>query len=341
MPVLDAFRIKPFDLEPVYAAWPVSTGPRFLGSPKKDLPVDEWLKAIKTGCLQHHVPREYWHTCAQHFMGDQARARFSELKKVMAQMHGGKYRWNWKKFKVAMRNMSWDIDISETETVKVPSGPFWWLPGRSKTKSESECGSSQSMILDSEEAVLVEEPEALPSLSRSGTFMSLKSERPGPSRSSTMSAFWPRRRDSKDVDEGEQQSALTQRPAPRQAKSDGAIVAKASTLQVASTKDLPPIPTTVATKDGNTVRAPAWLLNATHALDFLQNEHPKVMTTISAILIVAGSIPSLPGIAAGAGGAVLASSTAHAVGAIAVGIGSWMKTQQEVHDAKQGGKQTT
>jgi hypothetical protein len=32
--------------------------------------------------------------------------RLTELKKVMAQVHGGQYRWNWKKFKVAMRNMS-------------------------------------------------------------------------------------------------------------------------------------------------------------------------------------------------------------------------------------------
>ncbi|KAF7310526.1 hypothetical protein HMN09_00595200 [Mycena chlorophos] len=332
MTVLDAFKIKPFDLAPVYAAWPASTGPRFLGDPRKDLPVDDWLKAIKAGCLEHRVPQEYWHTCAQHFMGDQARSRFDELRKVMAQMHGGKYRWNWKKFKVAMRNMSWDIDTSETEAVKVPNGPFWWLPGRNKTKSESDGGSSK--FLDSEEAVLVEEPESLPSLSRSGTFMSLKSERPGPTRSSTIATMW-RRRNSKDEGEPEQ-AVIPARPAPRQVKSDGAVIAKASTMQVASTKDLPPIPGPVVSKDkdGTTVRAPAWLLNATHALDFLQNEHPKVMSTISAILIVAGSIPSLPGVAAGAGGAVLASSTAHAVGAIAVGIGSWIKTQQEMSAAQ-------
>lgn len=62
------------------------------------------------------------------------------------------------------------------------------------------------------------------------------------------------------------------------------------------------------------------------------------MTTLSAILIVAGTIPSLPMVAAGAGGAILASSTAHAVGAIAVGLGSWIKTQQELHDGKSGSK---
>ncbi|KAF7319895.1 hypothetical protein MKEN_00772700 [Mycena kentingensis (nom. inval.)] len=334
MPVLDAFKIKPFDLLPVYAAW--TDAPRFLGDPKKDLPVDEWLEDIKAGCRNHRVPQEYWHTCGQHFMGDQARARFNELKQVMAQMHGGKYRWNWKKFKVAMRNMSWDIDTSETEAVKVPNGPFWWLPGRKRSNTES-----SSTILDSEDAVLVEEPDELPSLSRSGTFMSLKStasnERPGTSRSSTVSTFWPARKHSRGASVDD---AIATRPTPRQVKSDGAVLPRASTLQVAAkSKELPPVPANEAppSKDVTTVRAPAWLLNATTALDFLHNEHPKVMTTISAILIVAGSIPSLPGIAAGAGGAVLASSTAHAVGAIALGIGSWMKTQQEVH-AAQGAK---
>jgi hypothetical protein len=58
------------------------------------------------------------------------------------------------------------------------------------------------------------------------------------------------------------------------------------------------------------------------------------MSTLSAILIVVGTIPALPAISAGAGGAVLASSTAHAVGAMAVGIGSWMKTQQDTHGPK-------
>jgi hypothetical protein len=45
------------------------------------------------------------------------------------------------------------------------------------------------------------------------------------------------------------------------------------------------------------------------------------MSIISAILITAGSIPAIPAIAAGAGGAILASGTAHAIGAIAIGVG--------------------
>lgn len=45
------------------------------------------------------------------------------------------------------------------------------------------------------------------------------------------------------------------------------------------------------------------------------------MSVLSAILITVGSIPAIPAISAGAGGAVLASGAAHAVGAIAVGLG--------------------
>jgi hypothetical protein len=71
---------------------------------------------------------------------------------------------------------------------------------------------------------------------------------------------------------------------------------------------------------------PAWLLNASNALSFLQNEHPKVMTTLSAVLITLGSIPALPAIHAGAGGAILASGAAQALGAIAVGVGQLMVT---------------
>jgi hypothetical protein len=78
-----------------------------------------------------------------------------------------------------------------------------------------------------------------------------------------------------------------------------------------------------------TTEVPAWLLNACSALDLLTTEHPKVMTTLSAILITVGSIPAIPAIAGGAGGAILASGAAHAVGAVAVGVGSWIKLQQE------------
>ena len=53
------------------------------------------------------------------------------------------------------------------------------------------------------------------------------------------------------------------------------------------------------------------------------------MTAVSAVLITVGSIPAIPAISAGAGGAFLASGTAHALGSIAVGIGSWLKATSE------------
>lgn len=121
--MLDAFKIKPFDLEPIYAEW--TKGPVFSGNPKKDLPVDEWLDQIKAGCIERGVPEEYWYKVAQHFMGPKAKARWvtlcssfnfevanvwgsdrlDQLKQIIVKVHGGKYRWTWKKFRVAMQNM--------------------------------------------------------------------------------------------------------------------------------------------------------------------------------------------------------------------------------------------
>lgn len=91
----------------------------------------------------------------------------------------------------------------------------------------------------------------------------------------------------------------------------------------------PPVTTTVA-------QAPVWLLNACNALDFLTTEHPKVMSTLSAVLITVGTLPSLPGLSAGAGGAILASHAVQAAGAIAVGVGQWLKSAQDSTAAKAG-----
>lgn len=49
------------------------------------------------------------------------------------------------------------------------------------------------------------------------------------------------------------------------------------------------------------------------------------MDVISAVLITVGSIPTIPAVSAGAAGAVLAGETAKLVGAVAVGIGGWLK----------------
>ncbi|KAI0338602.1 hypothetical protein BDW22DRAFT_1409467 [Trametopsis cervina] len=70
--------------------------------------------------------------------------------------------------------------------------------------------------------------------------------------------------------------------------------------------------------------APEWLLAACQSLDAISNEYPNTMSVIAAVLITVGSVPSLPV----AAGTALASGTAHALGSLAVGVGSWMRAQQ-------------
>jgi len=86
----------------------------------------------------------------------------------------------------------------------------------------------------------------------------------------------------------------------------------------------------------NATQAPAWLLNATNALDFLTSEHPQAMSVLSAILITFGSLLAIPAISAGAGGAVLASGVVQAVGAIAVGIGQALGKSVKYQSQNQG-----
>jgi hypothetical protein len=90
-------------------------------------------------------------------------------------------------------------------------------------------------------------------------------------------------------------------------------------------------------------QAPEWLLGAQGALEHLTSEYPKAMTTIAAILVTAGSIPALaasggtaafaPLLAASHGGqaaiALLSAPAAQAAGAIALGLGNWIKAQQQ------------
>jgi len=118
--MLNVFRIKPFNLQPIYEEW--QDGPCFNGNPK-DISVEEWLDQIKEGCIKRGVPEEFWYKVAQRFMGPKARARpvelffqtsrnltaphrLDELKQVISKVYGGKYRWTWKKFRIALLSMS-------------------------------------------------------------------------------------------------------------------------------------------------------------------------------------------------------------------------------------------
>jgi len=287
--LLDAFRLKPFDLEPVFASW--TDGPVFQGKPKKDLPVDQWLEKIKEGSIERDVPKEVWHLVGEHFMKDVAKSRLEELKTVMSKVHGDNYRWNWKKFKLAMMNMGWNISSDAQETLKVRKKSGSWWVSRKK---------------DEEDFEIVKRPEPL--------------------QRSTTSWIVNKKADLKAPPPIEKDKSP--RPIPKKSKSDGHLL---SALPVAKKSPTPPVPTRSGTLDGTVTtiaHAPLWLLNATEAMEVLVNEHPKVMTTLSAILITIGSIPAIPAIASGAGGAFLASGAAHTVGAVAVGVGSWIKAQQ-------------
>jgi len=277
--MLEAFKLKPFDLEPIYTSW--SDGPRFVGNPTKDGPVDDWLSTIKAGSVERKVPQEYWHKVGQHFMGEQAKARLDELKLVMGKVHGGKYRWNWKRYKVAMRNMCWNIDVTETEPIKVQAkkSGIWWFTRTQKKDAEVE-----------------EYVQVSPSDNKGGGAPPV-----------------PKKDESSFI-----------RPMHIKGISDTQVVTARGTPK-------PPAPTRSASGDTVTTiaQAPTWLLNACSALEFLTTEHPKVMTTISAVLITVGSLPAIPAIATGAAGTVLASGAAHAVGAVAVGLGTFLKAAQD------------
>lgn len=311
--MLEAFKIKEFDLSPIYEGW--ENPPMFYGDSKRDMSVDDWLEKIRAGCVERKVPEEYWHKVAQHYLGDKAKARLVELKNVMAQMNGGKYRWSWKKFKIAMKNMGWEIDMHATTPVEVQQksshlGTFWLTRRRSSSKSSTRSTSSaSSKEKEVIEIVRADPPQPPPK------------DRPNPVKMLSETAV------------NVATSAFKHR-SPQRANTTGPAVATAPS---SSSPPLPMIATTpgaiVPGNNGETNNAvttvsnvPTWLLNACQALNFLTAEHPKAMTTLSAVLITAGTLPAIPAIS---GGTVLASGVAQAVGAIAVGVGNLLKAQHE------------
>ncbi|OSX56961.1 hypothetical protein POSPLADRAFT_1050364 [Postia placenta MAD-698-R-SB12] len=293
--MLSAFKIKPFDLEPTFASWP--DAPRFIGNAKKDPLVSDWLAQIKAGCIERKIPRDYWHKVGQHYLGPKAKARLDNVKLVMKNMHGGKYKWNWKTFKTAMRNMGWDIDSSKTEAIKVQSKPsgLWWIVGRGGDSAPQEEASASS------------KPIRPPLKSKSASEVITTKSLPAPRRSATMSSI-------------DTMSSIATSMFSRTPSNQSSAI---STLPITTPSETPgDTLTTIA-------HAPLWLINACQSLDFLTNEHPKAMTALSAVLITVGSLPALPAISAGAGPAFLATSTAHALGSIAVGLGTWLKSQSD------------
>lgn len=284
---------KPFDFEAAMAEWKNPGPPVFKGVGKKDPVVDAWLDDIKAKCSERKIPKDYWHLVGQRGLGTKAKARFNEVDQVMLKMHDGKYKWNWKKFKVAMKNMGWDMDPKKVEAYKVASKPSgtWWVIGREKSDSDSnptpESGSKRI------------EPKRRQTCDT-------KPLPPTPTRRATVPAVptTPKRRGSvMSVTSASTKTPSSQAVVPADQTSDSTV-------------------TTVT-------NVPTWLMNAANALEFLSTEHPKAMTTLSAVLITVGSLPALPALAGGAGGAFLASHAVQAAGAIAVGLGNLLKTAHD------------
>lgn len=308
--MLDAFRIKPFDLLPIYEEW--QDGPYFNGNPK-DISVEEWLNKIKEGCIKRSVPEEYWYKVAQHFMGPKARARLDELKQVIHKVHGGTYRWTWKKFRIALLNMGWEIDKDEKKTISVSAKSLGLWFTRKK---------------DGSNANLTEEPEQEPADKESSRFSWKKSSRRG----SILESAHPEaaKIDNHATPRPSARRSFTMRPeatqhlGPVKVHSESTVTCRINPPPPTRSQTTPAIEIVspeIHSSEVDTTQAPLWLLNACSALDFITSEHPKAMSVLSAILITVGSIPAIPAISAGAGGAVLASGAAHAVGAIAVGLG--------------------
>ncbi|CAL1697481.1 unnamed protein product [Somion occarium] len=327
--ILDAFKIKSLELEPVFESW--KDAPVFTGNPKKDLPVDDWLDKMKAGCIERKVPRDYWHKVAYHYMGKHAKERLDEVKCVMRNMHGGKYKWNWKAFKVAMRNMGWDIDPKQTEEFKVESKPsgLWWIVGKGKKTEEKSQDDDKASIKSSDSSSSKSPRPPAPKKAKSTWDISTFKPFPTPRRAATMST----------IETVGTSSARSTSPSASSSSNTS------SAVSIASTSKPTAVSTPAATPgDGVTsvAHAPVWLVNACQALDFLTTEHPKAMTAISAVLITVGSLPALPVISAGAGGAFLASGTAHALGSIAIGVGSLLKAigeqQVQAHTQPQSQK---
>ncbi|TFK47106.1 hypothetical protein OE88DRAFT_1637159 [Heliocybe sulcata] len=289
--ILDIFKVKPFDIAPVLAGW--EDGPHFSGKPKKDPPVAQWLDLIKAGCVQRQVPQEYWHEVAQHFMGKKARKRFEAVTKVLYEMNGENYRWTWKKFKLLMANVGWDIDPKKKVVVQPPkstSSGTSWLTLRRKSQSQSD----------------------LPKASSS----SFKPKLPTRSASSFLPWTQPNPDDSKPT------KAVIVKPKLDDSKATPSTSMSRFFGRPVQTEPVSSNPLTDAI-----VQAPLWLFMAVDILETLSQEYPSAISALSAVLIIAGSIPAIPAVTTGAAGALLATHAAQTAGAAAVSFGTWLKTR--------------
>lgn len=88
---------------------------------------------------------------------------------------------------------------------------------------------------------------------------------------------------------------------------------------------------------------PLWRVKARKALRYLAAKHPKVVSTLSTVLVTVGNIASHPGFSACVGGPILAA--VQSVGALAVTVGEWLRNALDSAgapaQAQPGGRRTT
>lgn len=212
----------------------------------------------------------------------------------------GAFRWDWTKFEVAMRHMNWHIDSKRTLLFRLNMIPgLWWVVPTEKAK-EAEC------VVDSDLNQLFLKRALKGKLTKQSAN---QPSEPAPSKCSEKTKPLPK-------------SSLNSKSSPAVSKNNSMSSPPSQTQNKPWTllhmrKPDDPAQVRIA-------NAPEWLLTACQSLDAISTEYPKTISVIAAVLVTVGSVPSLPV----AAGTALASGTAHALGDVAVGLGSWIGAQQ-------------
>ena len=95
---------KPFDVDAFCSSW--KDAPVFCGERKGTLRVQEWLKKIEARCREHKVHERHWHHVGQRYMDPHALEKLAGVEKVMKNVRGTSFKFDWKKFKAAMESMN-------------------------------------------------------------------------------------------------------------------------------------------------------------------------------------------------------------------------------------------
>ncbi|KAF7795736.1 hypothetical protein EIP86_006903 [Pleurotus ostreatoroseus] len=348
---------KPYDLEALYEAW--KDAPVFDGkSPKPEkgrFDINTWLDKIEEGCSSRKVPKDSWHKVAQHYLGKNACSRFLEVEKVLTNLHGGRFTWTWKTFRKTLASIRWDIDtfkmlsfqrVASTfrrivrktdDTTTKPNAAF---SPNAMTKPNAP---STSIKVTTKSNASSTSTSPQPVLKRTSTLKGLISRSDTPSNSAdkasekvaTPSRMFSISKESKPVPA----SVQSEKKRPPQEKESSKKLKKddASVKAKGSMKGQVYVPKPTDSAAELIVNAPLWLMETCISLEELTCEYPKTMSVLAAVLLTVGAIPTLPAVSAGAAGAFLASTTAHTIGSVAIGLGTLIAAQGQLQGEKAKG----